>query len=50
MARPKKKKRLSKADWKSIRKAMGEKLAATRGVGAGSRKKFMLPAKWKERS
>ena len=48
MAPPKKKKRLSKADWKSIRKARGEKSAATGGVGAGSRKKFTLPAKWKE--
>ena len=50
MAPPRKKKRLSKADWKSIRKARGEKSAATRGVGAGSRKKFTLPAKWKETS
>ena len=50
MAQPKKKKRLSKADWKNIRKARGEKSAATSSVGAGSRKKFTLPVKWRERS
>ena len=48
MAPTKKKKGLSKADWKKLRKARGEKSAATRGTGAGSRKKFTLPAKWKE--
>ena len=42
--------RKAEADWKSIRKARGEKSAATRGIGAGSRKKFTLPAKWKESS
>lgn len=46
MAPPKKKKRLSKADWKKLRKQRGAKSAEVRGLGAGSRKKFTLPAKW----
>lgn len=48
MAPPKKKKRLSKADWKKLRKQRGAKSAEVRGLGAGSRKKFTLPAKWRQ--
>ena len=48
MAPRKKKKRLSKAEWKKLRKQRGAKSAEIRGVGAGSCKKFTHPAKWRQ--
>lgn len=44
----KKKKKLSKGKLKRIASKWGKTSAEKQGKGAGSRKKFSLPAKWKE--
>ena len=48
MASKKKKTKLSRAELKKIASKKGKSSAAKRGKGAGSRKKFTLPAKWRE--
>lgn len=48
MAPPTKRRRLSKANWKKLKKEKGEQSAKKRGTGTGSRKTFSLPARWKE--
>ena len=48
MASKKKKRKLSRAELKKIPSRKGKSSAEKRGKGAGSRKKFTLPAKWRE--
>ena len=47
-SKKKKKTKLSRAELKNIASKKGKSSAAKRGKGAGSRKKFTLPAKWRE--
>ena len=48
MAPPRKKKKISKREKKKSLAQRGKKSAESRGVGAGSRKKFALAAHWRE--
>lgn len=48
MAPPKKKKKIPKREKKKFQSQRGKKSAESRGIGAGSRKKFALAAHWTE--
>ena len=50
MAPHKKKRKLSSAEKRKIKSEAGKKSAQKRGIGVGSRKKFILPANWKEKT
>lgn len=46
MAPPKKKRKISKRERKKVLQEKSRKALEKRGIGAGSRQKFTLPAKW----
>ena len=48
MAPPKKKRKMSSTEKQKLAKEGGKKSASKQGKGVGSRKKFSLPAKWRE--
>ena len=47
---PSKKQKISKAEKKLLAKEKSKKAHAARGLGTGSRKNFMLPSNWKEKT